>query len=320
MESNINQTNNTNIEYEGLDVFLSSKNYLRYCISKSIIQGLVMLIGFITGIILMVTIFNNIEEIIKSLERFLINSNIDLTLDFESSSNEISFSSDSSLFTIGSIACMWVLFGFAKNKKKTNWPFQVLYAINLIIFIGNCISLCLLLFIPAGLAALHSFVNLEKEFLIIIHVISIFILISVIINFIYSLFKMKTFKKIYNGFTTEAKYIPEADKLKKTSYVKIGYTIALIFLSIIITVIVFNNYFKYFSYFNNISVTDLVDVFLNLQPFILTLVITSIISLIVSIFNYLFDIKLIDHYNYFIKNRKKLVNNEVNEFNNFDFE
>jgi len=307
-------------QYEGIDVFLSSKEYLKYCIFKSILQGIVMLIGFIAGIVLMAIIINNAEELIKSLENFLINNNFNYTLEFDSSSSEISFASDSSLFTIGSIACMWFLYSFAKNKKKTNWPFQVLYAINLIIFIGNCISLCLLLLVPAGLFALHSFANLNSELLILVYIISAFIIISIIINFIYSLFKMKTFKRLYNGFTTEAKYIHSANKLKKTSYVKIGYSVALIIFSIIITVLVSNNYEEYFRNFNNINVNDLIHIFEMILPMINVLVVTSIISLIITIFNYLFDIRLIDNYNYFIRNRKKIINDEVNEYNDFDFE
>ena len=112
----MNKTLNTpsKNQYEGIDVFLSSKEYLKYCIFKSILQGIVMLIGFIAGIVLMAIIINNAEELIKSLENFLINNNFNYTLEFDSSSSEISFTSDSSLFTIGSIACMWFLYSFAK--------------------------------------------------------------------------------------------------------------------------------------------------------------------------------------------------------------
>ena len=49
-------------QYEGIDVFLSSKEYLKYCIFKSILQGIVMLIGFIAGIVLTGTEIKSIRK------------------------------------------------------------------------------------------------------------------------------------------------------------------------------------------------------------------------------------------------------------------
>lgn len=311
MNTNLNTPSNN--QYEGIDVFLSSQSYLNFCISKSIIQVVLMIFGLIIGIVLTSFIIKNVDEIFSILESFFTSNNIEFSSEFEVSSGT-DLSGSSGLIVYVNLACMWILYYFSRKNKKRNWPFQVLYAMNILYFVSSCFSLVLLIIIPfiGGFVMNHLNSNLS---IFICFALCIF-MINIIIDFIYYLNKMKTFKKLDKGFIKEVEYIPEANKVKKTSYFKIG-----INLCQLISLIVLFNLLKTGVIFDNLSslnIKELIELLKLFMPIINIFITFFIISKITNILSLLFDIKLINNYHYFVKNKRKININNTNN-NEFDF-